>query len=237
LVDIEQLAVAVRAFLPWVDPKPRANGVKECSSIMEKRTLDDSALIACTVSRGARVLDLGCGDGELLALLRESNAVTGVGVDIDIQNIIKVIDRGLEALHADIDGGLAMIADGAYQYAILSQTLPAVKEPRLVLREMVRVAKMGIVAFTNRGHWRCRLDLLWHGKMPKELRATDRWYDTMDIHPFTLGDFYELCREEQIEIVEVIAIADGALDRALTRMRFLNLGANRALVKVRAFRN
>jgi hypothetical protein len=99
---------------------------------------------------------------------------------------------------------------------------------------MVRVAKMGIVAFTNRGNWRCRFDLLWHGKMPKELRDYDRWCDSMEIHPFTLGDFYELCREEKIEIVEVISIANGAIDRALTRMKLLNLGADRALVKVRA---
>jgi methionine biosynthesis protein MetW len=146
---------------------------------------------------------------------------------------VTVIDKGLDAFHMDIDTGLEAIPDNSYDYAILSQTLQAVKRPRVVLREMVRVAQMGIVAFSNRGNWRYRLDLLWRGQMPRETDAFDRWYDSTEIHPFTLKDFFELCREDDIEIVDVLALPDGAIDTLLTRIQFNNLGARRALVKVR----
>jgi homoserine O-acetyltransferase len=235
LVDITGLSKVVRAFLPWVERSAKPPGKLDDGGSTLNQLLESNQLarIGAMVKPGARVVDLGCGDGDLLEYLRERYAATGLGIDIDIQNIVNVIDKGHDAFQADIDVSLAVIPDGAYQYAILSQTLQAVKHPRTVLQEMLRIAEIGIVAFANRGNWRYRFDLLWRGQMPKEVSAFGRWYDSMEIHPFTLHDFFELCREDDIEVVDVIAIPDGIVDSVLATFKRDNLGADRALVKVR----
>jgi methionine biosynthesis protein MetW len=184
------------------------------------------------IKPGTRVLDLGCGKGELLSELSRRCQATGVGVDITIESVIDVIDRGHNIFQGDIDAGLAMIPDGAYDYAILSETLQEVRKPRFVLREMLRVAKEGIVSFPNFGKWYHRLQLLLCGRMPKGGALPFEWYDTPNIHLFTLKDFVEVCREEGIRILDVVCVPAGAVSKALVGMGLCNLGADCVLVKV-----
>jgi methionine biosynthesis protein MetW len=189
-------------------------------------------VIADIVDRGARVVDLGCGNGQLLTVLAHEKGVSGIGADIDIRHVIDVIDRGHGVFQADIDEGLAMIPDGTYDYAILGETLQVVRRPRFVLREMLRVAREGIVSFPNFGRWTHRARLLRHGRMPKGSALSYEWYDSPNIHLFTLKDFVDLCEEDDVRILDVICIPSGRVDRWLLRRGLCNLGADRVLVKV-----
>jgi methionine biosynthesis protein MetW len=189
-------------------------------------------LIADMVPAGARVLDLGCGDGGLLSFLAEHREAAGFGVDIDLENVIEVIDRGHDVFQADIDAGLAAIPDGAYDCAVLSETLQVVQQPRFVLQEMLRVAAVGIVSFPNFGKWSHRVGLMVRGRMPKGRSLPFEWYDTPNIHLFTRHDFIDLCRADGIDVLDMVCIPDGWLSRALVRMRRCNLGADRVIAKI-----
>jgi len=181
---------------------------------------------------GARVLDIGCGHGELLALLDERRGASGIGVDIDLQQVVQVINRGYDIFQEDIDGGLAMIPDGAYDCAILSETLQVVQRPRLVLKEMLRVAREGIVSFPNFGNYALIWQLLRSGRMPVGKALPFQWYNTPNIHLFTLRDFEMLCREDSIRILETVTLSDARLGRALQSLGLRNFGAERVLVRV-----
>jgi methionine biosynthesis protein MetW len=181
---------------------------------------------------GARVVDLGCGDGELLTRLAEARGGAGLGVDIDIQNVIDVLDRGHDAFQGDVDAGLAMVPDGAYDYAVLSETLQVVHKPRLVVREMLRVAREGIVSFPNFGNWQHRAYLCWRGRMPKGHALPFEWYETPNIHLFTLRDFRAFCAEDRIRILELVCLQDDVLSRALVRLGLRGAGAGHVLVRI-----
>jgi len=238
LVDIEHLSEVVRAFLPWVgewrarvpDAVP-ASG-PESAYVSPETRMKEYGIILDMIRPGASVLDLGCGSGELLTLLAERRQVAGIGVDIDIRHVIEVIDRGHDVFQGDIDAGLAMVPDGAYDYAVLSETLQVVRRPRLVLRELLRVAREGIVSFPNFGKWSHRAALLLKGCMPVGRSLPFAWYDTPNIHLFTLRDFVALCREEGIRILDIVCVTAGVTDRMLTSLRLCNLGADRVLVKI-----
>jgi methionine biosynthesis protein MetW len=156
----------------------------------------------------------------------------GLGVDIDIANVIDVIDRGHDVFQADIDAGLAMIPDGAYDYAVLSETLQVVRKPLFVLREMLRAAREGIVVFPNFGKWDRRLQLLRAGRMPKGGSLPFEWYDTPNIHLFTHSDFIDLCRADGMDILDMVCIPAERLGRWLIRLRCCNAGADRVIVNV-----
>ncbi|RMF84239.1 MAG: methionine biosynthesis protein MetW [Nitrospirae bacterium] len=149
---------------------------------------------------GSRVLDLGCGDGALLAALCDRRGVLGYGVEIDERMIRTCIARGLAVMQEDLDEGLGFHPDGAYDYVILSQTLQATRNPRRLLQEMARVGRASVVSFPNFGHWRIRLDLLVHGRMPKSDLLPYEWYDTPNIHLCTLADFEALARAEGLTV-------------------------------------
>ena len=251
LVDIEHLSEVIRSFLPWVrshlvgqsvlgvgETKPRRRQ-RSVGMIPPARNAAGEALVReenrrllDMVPPGARVLDLGCGSGRLLTLLAEERRARGMGVDIDIHNVIDVIDRGHDVFQTDVDEGLAMIPDGAYDVAILSETLQVVRQPRFVLREMLRVARVGVLSFPNFGHWSHRLNLGLTGRMPLGGALPYAWYETPNIHLFTLHDFKDLCRDDGISIIDMICVPRSAFSRLLVGLRWCNLGADRVVVKI-----
>jgi len=156
----------------------------------------DYAIISETVIRGSNVLDLGCGDGELLAWLAQHKEVDARGVEISGAKVQRAIARGVSVFQGDIEEALADLPDQAFDYVILSQTLQETKSPLKVLREMLRVGRRGIVAFPNFGHWRVRLSHLWSGRAPKTTLFPHEWYDSPNIHFLTVHDFEGLARAE-----------------------------------------
>ncbi len=161
----------------------------------------DRDIITSIIPPNSHVLDLGCGDGGLLAELIEKKGVMGCGVDIDEKNLILGIERGLSVHHADLDEGLADYPDKSYDYVILNQTLQVIKKPETVLSEMLRVGKYAIVGFPNFGNCKLRLRLLFNGRMPKSKAMPFEWYNTPNIHPLTVLDFKEYCQSEKISII------------------------------------
>ena len=159
-------------------------------------------LISDWIRPGARVLDLGCGDGALLAYLQAQRQVSGYGLEIDTANIVKCIQAGVNVIHADLEAGLADFGDRSFDYVIMTQTLQAVKHTERLLDEMLRVGRQGIVTFPNFGFWRCRMQIALQGFMPVVKTLPYQWYDTPNVHLFTLRDFEELCRRKRIDILQ-----------------------------------
>jgi methionine biosynthesis protein MetW len=149
----------------------------------------DLAVIAANVAHGARVLDVGCGDGALMAALRDTAGVDARGLEIDAGNVAAAVARGLSVVQGDADIDLADYPDGAFDYAILSQTLQTARRPDAVLDELLRIGRRAFVSFPNFAHWRVRASLLWGGRMPVTRLLPEQWYDTPNIHHVTIDDF------------------------------------------------
>lgn len=156
----------------------------------------DYAIISELVEPGTKVLDLGCGDGELLEWLVEHKGVEARGIEINSAKVQRAIARGVSVYQGDIDEGLTDYPDGAFDYVILSQTLQETRRPLKVLREMLRVGRRAIVAFPNFGHWKVRLAHLFSGRAPKTKLFPYEWYDSPNIHFLTVLDFEDLARQE-----------------------------------------
>jgi len=156
----------------------------------------DYAIIGEIVEPGSRVLDLGCGDGELLAWLAEHKRVDARGVEISGAHAQRAISRGVSVFHGDIEDAVADLPDQAFDYVILSQTLQETREPLKILRDMLRVGRRGIVAFPNFGYWTVRVAHLWTGRAPKTKLFPHEWYDSPNIHFLTVHDFQALGRTE-----------------------------------------
>jgi methionine biosynthesis protein MetW len=149
----------------------------------------DLAVIAENVAQGSRVLDIGCGDGALMAALRDTRDVDARGLEIDARNVASAVARGLSVIQGDADVDLAGYPDGSFDYAILSQTLQTARAPDLVLDHLLRIGRRAFVSFPNFAHWRVRLSLLWGGRMPVTRQLPESWYDTPNIHHLTIDDF------------------------------------------------
>jgi methionine biosynthesis protein MetW len=161
------------------------------------------------VRPGARVLDIGCGEGALLALLSEERGVDGRGLEISPIGVQTCLSRGLAVVQGDADRDLAEFPTRAFDYAILSQTLQQVREPKTVLTELLRIAERAIVSLPNFGHWRVRFSLLTHGRMPVTACLAEPWWSTDNIHLCTLRDFTLLCRDLDVRIEQAAALANG----------------------------
>jgi methionine biosynthesis protein MetW len=180
----------------------------------------DLGVIADMVPAGARVLDLGCGDGALLDELIRHRGCDGQGVEVSAEAFHACVARGIPVVTADIDEGLPDFADGSFDVVVLSQTLQATRRPRLVLREMMRVADTGIVSFVNYGHVALRMHLLLRGRMPTPRLAPQPWFDTPNIHPCTIRDFEALARSQGLVATDrVILGGDGGPARGLAVRR------------------
>ena len=167
---------------------------------MKLRT--DQSLIAKWIKNDARVLDLGCGDGTLLANFQKKQKVTGYGFEIDEENIIKCIKSGVNVIQTDLDAGLSQFDNNTFDYVIMTQTLQAIYYPEKLLTEMTRVGHEAIVTFPNMAHWKCRVQIMLGGHMPKSKTLPYEWYDTPNIHLCSLDDFENLCMKKNIEILE-----------------------------------
>ena len=154
------------------------------------------------VNRGARVLDIGCGDGELLALLTADKQISGYGIELSSSNVIACLKRGLNAIQADADHGLRQFPDQDFDYVICTHSLQAFKKPHQVLREILRIGRTGIVSISNFGHWHRRFRLFLGGRMPIEPGSPSSWFETPNIHPCTLGDFEASCKDQGYQVLQ-----------------------------------
>lgn len=185
-------------------------------------------VVADMIPEGSRVLDLGCGAGDLLAELIDRRGCRGQGVEVSPEAFHACVARGIPVVQADIDAGLPDFEDGAFDVVVLSQTLQATRRPSPVLREMMRVGRVGIVSFPNFGHWRMRLDLGLRGRMPVSRTLPYPWYATPNIHLCTIRDFEDLVAAEGLAVARRALLApDGraAPDRAARRPNLLAAGA------------
>ena len=221
LTDIDDLAGVVSGFLLPRNPK-----VMKWQKRLYRK-------VTGLVKDHAHVIDLGCGDGSLLNVLREQKSVTGDGVEIDIDKYKEAFADDHPIFWADTDEGLDFIPDKYYDTAILSETLQVVKNPRGLLREALRIADDAIVTFPNFAEYHIRLSLSLRGRLPVSKALPFEWYDTPNIHCVTLKDFKRLCDAEGIEIVEKRCEGRGILGRLLVAVGLRNLGAARVIARIR----
>lgn len=162
----------------------------------------DLQVVADWIPPRARVLDLGCGDGQLLRYLRDDRDVTGYGLEIDAEQIADCVSNGVNVIQTDLDEGLSDFDVDSFDYVVMTQTLQAVRHPDRLLDEMLRIGREGIVTFPNFAHWRLRYYLAVLGRMPMSGALSYGWYETPNIHLCTIKDFEELCADKGIRILE-----------------------------------
>lgn len=166
----------------------------------------DLDIIQEWIAPGSRVLDLGCGDGELLAWLRDNKQVSGYGLEIDPDKIALCIERGVNVIEQNLDLGLCNFASNSFDVVVMTQSLQALHYPDKVLSEMLRVGKTFIITFPNFGHWRCRWYLTTKGRMPVSDFLPYTWYNTPNIHFCTFEDFERLCHAQGARVEERLAV-------------------------------
>jgi methionine biosynthesis protein MetW len=173
----------------------------------------DLAIIADNVLPGSRVLDVGCGDGALMAELRDRKSVDARGIEISGADVTAALQRGLSVIQGDADTDLADYPDASFDYAVLSQTLQTTRRPDLVIDQLLRIGERAFVSFPNFAQWRIRLALMFGGRMPITKQLPDRWYDTPNIHHVTIDDFRGFLSERGVRTERQWFLRD---DRAIS---------------------
>jgi methionine biosynthesis protein MetW len=208
------------------DGVTRPNGAAAAGAALRS----DLRLIADVVAPGSRVLDVGCGDGALLAHLAEQKGVDARGIELSQAGVHECVSQGLAVVQGDADTDLAIYPDQSFDYVILSQTIQAMRKPSAVLAEMLRIGRYGIVSFTNYAHWRSRLRLGLKGRIPVARCLPEPWYVTTYIHPCTVSDFEALCAEMRLGIERRVFLRrDGEPGRLAGRRGLANLFGEQAV--------
>jgi methionine biosynthesis protein MetW len=162
---------------------------------MTTKLRPDLQIIADNIAPGSRVLDIGCGDGALMAALRDQKGCDARGLEIDPANVASAVAKGLSVVQGDADIDLSTYPEGSFDYAVLSQTLQTTRRPDMILSELLRIGKQAFVSFPNFAHWRVRMSLLFGGRMPVTRLIPQSWYDTPNIHHVTIDDFRALVQD------------------------------------------
>jgi methionine biosynthesis protein MetW len=213
-----------------IRPSPRRGDIRYVAKNMRL----DLRLIAEMIPRGARVLDIGCGDGALLAYLTAEKGADARGIEIDMAAATQAVAAGLAVIQGDADNDLAVYPDGAFDFVVLSRTLQAVEKPREVLRQMLRIGHHAIVSFPNFGHWLVRWQLISTGRMPMTSTWHRAWYETPNIHPCTIRDFFDLCALDGYTVEQWLAVDEHGLKAPWRRSpRLANLFGEQALFQLR----
>lgn len=194
----------------------------------------DLRVIASLVEPASRVLDVGCGDGMLLAHLAREKGVDGRGIELSQTGVNACVGQGLSVIQGDADTDLVDYPSDAYDYVILSQTLQATRKPYKVLKQMLRIGRRAIISFPNFGHWRVRVSLLLQGRMPTTPALPLSWYETPNIHLCTIADFEALCRDMDVVIEKRVSIGAAGRPEALASTgMFANLFAEQGIFLLR----
>ncbi len=195
----------------------------------------DLAAIAEMIPYGARVLDVGCGDGALLEHLTATKKVDGRGLELSQQNVNACVTRGLAVIQGDADTDLAEYPSQVFDFVILSQTIQATRNPKSVLGHLLRIGRRTAVSLPNFGHWRVRLSLLARGRMPRTQALNYEWYDTPNIHLCTIADFMALAKETNAHIERALALREDGQTRVMQAYSWgPNLLAGGAIFLLRA---
>jgi len=190
----------------------------------------DLKIISGFVTPGARVLDVGCGDGALLARLEEEKQADGRGIELSQKGVNEAVARGLSVVQGDADHDLATYPDNAFDFVILSQTLQATHNPRIVLEQLLRIGRKVVVSFPNFGNWRIRRQFLLKGRMPITEDLPFRWYDTPNIHFCTVRDFMTLVEEIDAKVEKAVALrGNDRIMNGAVRLRLWNALADQAI--------